>query len=308
MGRRHLAGLLRAQCSVLAFEPSDTQRAAAQKIVEEFPPGNFQWVDKAEGDFSVAIFAETACWRYSNLQRFFEKASAKRILIEKPVSQSPQEAERYLEICRTQLADSICVNFTRRTWPLFQSMKLLCERSAFFTMTVNAGSVGLGCVGIHFLDLFQFLSGDLPKYVIGSVAIDPTPLPSARGAEFWDRGGVAEIHNPRGRLVLSLSSQSSAGVAITVVGENFIAIVDEMNWTYQIHRRDTASKKPIYLYGQDYHLGQVTPLPKPIFEDITRGWTLGERELCPLGQALVSHRMLFDLLIKGGLSAPFQFT
>lgn len=310
MGRRHIKGLVRAGFDVVAVDPNPAVLDAARRELQEagLDSGKLSMVDRPNGRFSVAVFAETTPDRLANFTRFLDSVSADRILLEKPLSADPAEYDRFLAIATDHgVANLTQVNFIRRTWPHVQRLAKICSQEKRFAMTLNGGAIGLGCNGIHYLDTFLYLAGD-EKPAVRWATLSAEMVKSGRGNQFEDFGGNFVLEGSRGRLLASLTADSSAGVVMTVRGKHFTAQVDYGDWQWKIARRKPESTLPFYHYGTDYEIVEQGRLEIPAMDAVTESWALGKIDLPLLEQTLVTHRLLDQILRAGGAHPPYRFT
>jgi len=310
MGRRHVKGLVRAGFCVVAVDPNPAVLDVARRELQEagLDSGKLRMVDRPTGRFGVAVFAETTPDRLANFTRFLDFASAGRIFLEKPLSADPAEYDRFLAIASGHgVANLTQVNFIRRTWPHVQRLAEMCSQEKRFAMTLNGGAIGLGCNGIHYLDTFLCLAGD-ERPAIRWATLSGEMVRSGRGNQFEDFGGDFVLEGPRGSLLASLAAESSAGVVMTVRGEHFMAQVDYRDMQWKIARRKPESTLPFYRHGADYGIVEQGRLEIPAMDAVTEGWALGRINLPALEQALVTHRLLDEILRAGGARPPYRFT
>lgn len=310
MGRRHLLGLARAGCVVSATDPKPEAFDLARKELATagFPPDLVQPIVLPEGKYDVAVFSETANVRFHDFRQFLNLAKADKILLEKPLSSDPAECAAYLRVAREYGIESTCrVNFIRRTWAHIQKLRELCSLSKSITVTINGGAVGLGCMGIHYLDTFLYLSGnDMP--VVRWVALSSEMVASGRGAEFEDFGGTFVLEGVRSRLLASLESGSSTNVVMVVRGDHFIAQIDYATKQWKLSQRMANSALPNYRYGGDYCVIDEGTLALPAMDAVTEGWVQGQIDLPELEASLMPHYLLDEILRAGGAHPPYRFT
>ncbi len=310
MGRRHLKGLVRAGFTVVASDPNpEVFDIARNELVQAGLSGNqLLAAKKIPAAVDVAIFSETTLSRLGNLRALLSQVQVGRILLEKPISADPAEYSQFLEMARSHgVADRVQVNFIRRTWPHVQRLAEMCSKERHFSMTLNGGAIGLGCMGIHYIDTFMCLSGDERPDVRWATLSSET-VKSGRGSQFQDFGGDFVLEGPRGCLLASLAADSSANVIMTVRGEHFMAELDysEMHW--KIERRKPESTLPFYRYGADYEVVEQGRMEIPAMDVVTEAWALGKVDLPTLEHALVTHRVLDEVLQAGGARPPYHFT
>jgi predicted dehydrogenase len=310
MGRRHLKGLVRAGFSVYASDlnPAAFEIARAELGEAGLPVERLISADVFPSKVSVALFSETTTSRMNNFRRFLENSTADRLLLEKPLSADPNEFLGFLNLARQyRVADRTEVNFIRRTWAHVQKLADMCASEKEFSVTLSGGAIGLGCMGIHYLDMFLCLSGEeMPS--VRWVHLSPEAVKSGRGHQFEDFGGDFVLEGPRGRLLASLAAGSSANVVMSVRGQHFMAQVDYGEVQWRVSRRKVASVMPSYRYGVDYEIIEQGSLEIPAMDSVTAAWALGKVQLPTLAHALRSHHLLDSLLQSGGVRPPYRFT
>ena len=310
MGRRHLLGLVRAGFVVSAADPNPSafDVARAELLKAGLPVDFLVAVQAPSGSYDVAIFSETVADRLANFRRFLSLASAGKVLLEKPVSADPEEFEAFLAVAREYKVEGCTqVNFIRRTWSHIQHLVDLCASEACFTVTLNGGAVGLGCMGIHYLDTFLALSGnEMPEVVWASLS--KQFVASGRGEQFQDFGADFVLRGPRGKLLASLEAASSANVVMTVRGAHFMAQADYGDKQWKLVQRKPDSTLPNYRYGADYEIVEQGKLELPQMDRVTELWAQGQLQLSTLERALETHRLLDRILCVGGATPPYRFT
>lgn len=310
MGRRHLKGLARAGFKVFAYDPNPAAYDAARsELAQSGLPGDCLYADSALPEsVDVAIFAETTTGRFENFRNFLSRTRADRVLLEKPITANPDENEMYLSLAKTHgIAERTQVNFIRRTWPHVQQLADICSHEKHFAVTLVGGAIGLGCNGIHYLDTFLLLAGD-EKPAVRWATLSRDTVKSGRGDQFEDFGGDFVLEGSRSRLLASLAADSSAGVVMTVRGEHFMAQIDYSDMQWKISRRKPESTMPYYRYGADYEIVEQGRMEIPAMDAVTEAWAVGRIQLPKLEQALVTHRLLDEILKAGGARPPYRFT
>ncbi len=311
MGRRHLLGLLRGGFDVHVLDPRRESVEAGRELAAKLDGASERFHPIAEppkGDFDVAVFAETAPYRLVNLSRFLEGARAARMLVEKPLTNVPEELAAYAKLFgeKGMAAEEIQVNLSRRTWDVSKRFKEAVGEKGF-TLTVNGGATGFGCNGIHHLDLFLWYTGHRP-YRVAYARLSPEPIGSGRGAEFGDVGVSFVIESGRDLFHCSLTAESSAAPITVMKSEHFIGWFDEGDVTYRIKTRKPESQKPNYLCGHDYRIVHEGTVPLPAMDQLSLDWAEGRLQLPSFEDGLKAHGLLFDILAAANAPKPYRFT
>lgn len=312
MGRRHLKGLVGRDIQVTAFDPSEASRdqACGELAAAGLDAGLLGFCDSAPtGSFDIAIFSEVATYRHDNVSNFLENASAERYLLEKPLSADPVEVAAFAGLfAKHGVPDrAISVNLLRRSWDYVRRLKALCETSDNVQMTVNGGAFGFGCNGIHFIDLFLFLTG-VPKADVVFSRLDEARVPSGRGPAIVDFGGRFLLENQKGSFFCSGSATSSAGISFSLRGQHFLAWVDETDLSWKLMVRKPGSQAPVYRCGFEYEI-EAQEVAKVDGMDVSTGkWAKGELDLPSLNDVLPAHDLLHRILAEGGAEPPYGYT
>jgi predicted dehydrogenase len=312
MGRRHLKGLVRAGFHVVGFDPDPASYNKALTELSEagLSGDHFSWVDNyPTATFDVAIFSETASWRYQNIVRFLEVSKASRYLLEKPLSANPDEVEQYsgLFAAAGVAADAIYVNFPRRTWVATKILRELITGSVDVQITINGGAIGFGCNGIHYLDFVLHLAQtDVAEILF--CELDEQRVASGRGSQYLDYGGRFLLRTGNISLFCAANAESSAPVLLTVRGDHFIVLLDETNLSWKVLKRSPDSKLPNYRCGADYSVMEQGALLVENLDVVTERWIERTVELPTLAEALPAHRLLERILKAGGAKPPFSYT
>jgi hypothetical protein len=313
MGQRHLKGLLRAGYHVTGMDPrAPNVEGTLQELAKEGIRAEQFSFDRElpSGGFDLAVFSETAPFRLNNFSQFMSRCEARRILLEKPLAVNRPDLDSYSEILHSKdlPRDSVSVNLSRRTWPFLQQLKERCSHSGEILLTVTGGALGLACNGIHYLDLFLFLSEGKGDVETKFVNLSRSQVASGRGAAFHDYGGTFILQRGTATFFGSLSAESSAPTVVSLRGDHFTCWIDESDFTFRLQSRKPTSKEPNYLYGRDYGLEETGTLRPTPLDEVTRRWANNEISLPAFSDSVKAHHLLFDILEKGGANPPYYFT
>jgi hypothetical protein len=207
-----------------------------------------------------------------------------------------------LDLAAEHKLDIRC-NHYLRTLPLFHDLK---HEAGPKYVSVLTGAFGLGCNGIHWLDAAVYITNtDSADMLFGE--IDAEPILSGRGAHFRDYGGRAIFALSKGsRLYVSVSSNSSAPTAVSIVMPHAHLVLDIEADSVVEYRRNPSSTKPNYLYGADYQREESSHKMSVELWKLTGQWMryiqeVGTCSLPSLEETWPANNMLFDLLERTGL-------
>lgn len=306
MGLRHLRGVAEeARNITVVYHKMDVE----QQVHDVLKDASFEGavdivpsIKQAGNNFDAAILTATAEGR---AERFEQVLSLNNILLEKPLEQSRREVHR-MQAMAVQSKSDIRCNHVYREVALFED---IAGVDAPVNMTVNAGAIGLGCGGIHWIDLALYLSNAGSGKLLNG-KLQNTPIASGRGPQFRDFGGVGLFEFRDGStLSLCVDSESSAGPVCVITQAHRQFVIDNMG-RIMVHERGEEVTLPNYLYGQGYKSEQDDSLTKLSSADQTHLWmkhvkNSRQSKLPTLNEAAIAHELLFDLLeIRGDKDFP----
>lgn len=313
MGIRHAEGVLESGCadniflldvSTVSIESAKVQLSAfgdsnriITMLVSEFQPVK---VD-------VVIIATTASNRFDTCNLAL-RCNPTYILIEKPLGQSYNEVSELVEYFENTDV-KVSVNLNTRLYPFIQTLKSDISTWPQFNgpinISFNGGSLGIGANGIHYLDLLYFLYGaDSAELVYAE--IEPDLLPSGRGKDFGDFGGLAVLkffdssYKYLGRATLSLSSTSTVFGGWEIIGNHGRIRINELEGSRVNIIRSAESTMPVNRYAADYLPPENVKIESPMLSEITKLWlqsiAANIDTLPSLKETLKVHKLLFDWL------------
>lgn len=245
---------------------SQAIRKAGHDLVSLFDPGARPFAVESEPelarihetDFDAVLSSDadvyvicTTADHHVPLATALIEAGKRRLIIEKPLSQSAEDAERLRRMARAR-GVRVVVNHGRRYCPNTASLKALDgggDTGALRSVAIRMGGGALGCVGTHWIDLCNNLMGGVPDAVFAQLsALTPS---NSRGTQFVDPGGVALLSYAGGRRAV-LDMGDDVGI---VVGADFIYERGVVSWQFEggrwsfRHRQAEDAERPLSLYG-----------------------------------------------------------
>lgn len=310
MGVRHLQGALSvadvAKVSVLDINENSLGNAksvlgpndkVAYSLLNQFQP---------EDSYDVCILATTAGDRI-NLLDLASRCGVKHLLIEKPLGQNLKEVKELINELKGRDYKSY-VNLNMRMYPFFQELKNdlmnLPQMKGQKTISLNTGTLGIGCNGIHYIDLLYYLLG-ADEAKVRYASIDDQVIPSGRGENFCDFGGVANIDflsegTEVGTVLMSMSARSTVFGGWDIVGQHGRITIDEIDCMRVDRLRKADSELPISRYAADYLPAKKSSFESPSLGDLTGQWlkslSSGKSSLPKVDEALKAHELMFEWL------------
>ena len=157
------------------------------------------------------------------------KMAAKYILCEKPMGVSLEECDRMIDACRRAGAE-LAINHQMRFMEQYTRPKKIVRSDEFgglSSVTVVAGNFGIAMNGIHYFEMFRYMTDEEPSELTAWLSAETIPNP--RGAEFQDHGGAVRITTPSGkRFYLEAGTDQGHGVKTMYSGPRGQLTVDEL--------------------------------------------------------------------------------
>jgi len=233
-GSRHLQALARLSlpCEIDVVDPSPESLKTARARFEEMPANHairtirfHISMDALPRELDHVIVATSADVRLGVVQRLLERATVRRMLLEKVLFQNLDD----YELARVLLAKhgvKCWVNCTRRAFPIYSDIREFFAADSIQYFQVRGGGWGLGCNSVHFLDLLGMLTDDVPER-LSARDLDPTLIPSKR-KDFFEFTGTLRGRFTRGTEVeITSLTNSSARLLQTFRSERRACMVDE---------------------------------------------------------------------------------
>lgn len=289
-GKRHLESVLRSELPLQIYVVDNNEKTLNEVIkMSEKKIICGSDVGILPTEIELAIIATSSVVRKAVFQQLLTKSKVKYIIFEKVLF---QRIEEYFVVEKLLKEQEITawVNCARREQDFYIKIKKIVDRSQFFTFHLSGGSWGLGCNGIHMLDLVQFLSGD-QEFIIDKLNLLPI-------IEESKRKGFKEIYGTvSGKcgkcLTFSITSfhNSESPLRIELSGDNFYASIEEKKRKFSLMCADNEWKSE----SQEFTLHYQSQQTQKVVEKIINS---GDCNLPKYKEAMQLHLVYIEPLIK----------
>lgn len=179
---------------------------------------------------------------------------AKFILCEKPMAVSLQQCDLMNRVC-AQHGALLAINHQMRFMQQYIEPKRLLaspEFGGFTSATVIAGNIGMNMNGIHFFEMFRFLTDETPSMVAAWLSSEKVPNP--RGPQYEDRAGSIRLQTPSGkRFYLEAGADQGHGIQAIYAARYGQILVDECAVTLRYcARKEEHRQQPTTRYGMPW--------------------------------------------------------
>jgi hypothetical protein len=269
MGCRHAQSLIQSnlQNQYFVLEPNnDIYRANLQKIgVLENQLTCFDNINNLPNNLDFAIIATSAFPRYQIMKELIEKG-IKKFLLEKIVFQSEFQFNDIIRLMKKNGCVAYC-NFVNRYFPNYIEIKNNLDKSNPIKMIVTGGDFGLGCNALHYMDLFEYLTGK--KVKIEQKHLIENTKGNRRGFIYKELLGQIVFSTVNGDLLLISAEEKRIGgnEIIITQDDRFDILNEETGRHIQYSREDGLLSKAFNILYTSY-------LTNIIFNDIINGTTL----------------------------------
>ncbi|MGV8058389.1 MAG: Gfo/Idh/MocA family oxidoreductase [Smithellaceae bacterium] len=213
IGCRHAQSLMMGEGfkDIYVVEPSDQMFAEGIKKIGAKPERFLRVPDFSDLNCSkikVAIIATSSEPRFQIMKQLIE-LGVKYFLVEKIVFQSMTQFNSIIELMEGNGVKAYC-NFVNRYFNNYVELEKKIKVSASkVSMNVIAGNLGLGCNAIHYMDLFEYLTGN-PISMCKS-ALTPWTDNCRRGSIYREFSGILFASDDRNNTLSIYFDPSHVG-------------------------------------------------------------------------------------------------
>jgi predicted dehydrogenase len=253
MGRRHIQAVRRVGlnvCGICDINPdssasagmeygigADCQFATLESMLQRTKP--------------QCLIVATTAPSHAHYTEIAAKSGVRYIFCEKPMATSLEQCDRMMAVCSAHGA-LLAINHQMRFMEQFLMPKRIIDSDAFgglSSVTVVGGNFGMSMNGLHYFEMFRFMTGEIPREVTAWFSSEKVPNP--RGPQFEDQAGAVRVVTPSGkRLYLDCWSNQGHGVQTIYAGPYGQLRVDELAGEMTLSVRDAQDRAlPLTRYG-----------------------------------------------------------
>lgn len=217
-------------------------------------------ISEIEFNIDFAIVATSAEPRYDIVKSLID-LNVKKILVEKVVFQSNNQFEILTKLAEEKGIEIYC-NFVCRYYSNYRRIQESLNKQPII-MNVIGGDFGLACNGLHYIDLFEFFTGQ--KVKLQQFNLSENSSGNRRGSNYKEALGVLTFKTENGSsLLISSDKNRAAETEITIRTENETHIFNEVTQIHTISNENTIEIKP-------FEIAYTSALTAVIFDDIFKG-------------------------------------
>jgi predicted dehydrogenase len=168
LGRRHLQGLVKSShpISVHIVDPFEVSRSAVQEFIATQEAGLLPSIQihasikELPPELDLVIVATTSSQRMEVIENLVSVSKVRHLVLEKFLFDNSEHYERAGSLIAAR-GITCWVNTPRRHFSIYRKIREDNREDRLLQVTVDGGDWGLCCNSVHFIDLVQFLSGNV---------------------------------------------------------------------------------------------------------------------------------------------------
>jgi len=209
----------------------------------------------------LVIVATTANIRFNIVQELLNKKNVRFLILEKVLFQKINEYYLLEELLHKKNV-KCWVNHPRRVYPFYKNLKKELLNSNQIYFNIEGGNWGLGCNGLHFIDIFSYLANNM------NVKIDNSGLHNkiyeSKRQKFIEFNGC--LRGNIGEHIFSIfSHEDTMPTIMTILAINLHIIIDEQSGCIRYAKKDTNWEWKVKQEKIVYFQSELTSL---LIEDI----------------------------------------
>jgi len=212
-------------------------------------------------NIDLAIIATSAQPRFS-IMKLLLNLGVKKFLLEKVVFQSLWQFDEIIELLENKGAVAY-INFVNRYFSNYLFVKSSLIKNHPLSFIVSGGNFGIGCNALHYIDLFEFITGKKSSIVSSNLFLNS--VENRRGASYKEFNGlIAFTTTNADRLVISAIPEMNSH-EIIIIQDGNINILNEQTLKHSIFYNGAL------LETKKFDLLPTSKLTKSIIDDIESG-------------------------------------
>lgn len=294
LGRRHIQGLgiSKSEIKVHIYDNTQDSIQTCKTFINDIAHeiGNLQiefyetkeLLGKAISCFNLVIISTTASDRPIHLKSLCNSINSKAWLLEKPICQSSDELDELIDLTKDM---NIWVNHPWRFMPMHHNLKSNYLKDQIIDITFSGPNIGIGCNISHFIDLVNFFTDEIPKFIDTSGLSNKWHNSKRNGFKEIDGTLVCKLSKGSKMRVISDNNLNNFIISGTLLktGKNFF--IDDKN------NKSTFDEKFI----QFSKIPLQSKLSGKVFDQINKK---GYSDLTNFATAAKCYRIVISALLK----------
>ena len=298
LGRRHLQGLLtcyNAKLNIFILDPSSESLAVAELRAKEIEHSHELFftntIHDLPKDLEFVVIATNSKVRLNAMETLFQHARVRNLILEKILFPVLEQYTQALELVHHHQV-SCWVNHTRRMYEAYHQLKSYFNHNKTYSFQLVGASWGLACNGLHFIDLFEFLT-DSKLTSISNSLLDGQPIESKRsGYVEFDGTLTGTLDHKHHFSITSCRSQTPIAPTLCIMTDD-VRIVIQESGTPKVYLFKKENR--FNLEEETFQVLYQSQLTGILFEQIQ---TSGTCALPPFDHASSTHQIFLASILN----------
>ncbi len=304
IGARHLESLARLEgpATVYAVDPLPDALARSRLLFDDWQPANghpkpklilLTAIEELPVRLDLAIIATRAHHRLSVIKSLLGVTHPRHLVLEKFLFSMRSEFPIGIEILKKMGLESTVVNCPRRIYPQYKAIAEQLSGASFIDIRVSASAriAPLGTIGIHFVDLLDFLCGS-------SGRLHCEPINNCRLVE-----GNRQLRDFSGWLRATINGPTRGTLTINAVTETTQPLwltIDSDRGRFVVNERDQVFQRAVPEDAWNWRCEPfLVPLQSQLTSEVVEALLRGDDSgLTPFYRSVDLHVPLLDVLMN----------
>jgi predicted dehydrogenase len=281
--------------NVYIVDPSSDSLDIAKQRANEITHGHTLFfknaINELPNTLDFVIIATNSKVRLAVIEELVRVSKVTYLILEKVLFPSIQEYDLALDMVNEH-GIQCWVNHPRRMYEDYKKLKEHFVKDKTYLFQLVGSSWGLACNGLHFIDLFEYLT-DSSLFSISCENLNPHPIDSKRGGYLEFEGTIQGqlVHNHL-FSISSLSNDIIIAPSISIMTDDFRIFIQE------------SGKPMIYLFQKENNFDPISlditmkfqsQLTGVLFEQLIQSNTC---DLPTLQHASITHKVFIQSLLN----------
>lgn len=298
LGSRHLQGLLTVKnqtLNIFVIDPSSESLAVAEQRAKEID-GDHKLtfatsINELPSQLEFVVIATNSMMRLAVMQALLNNKNVNNLILEKVLFPTKDQYGLAYDLIKKHNVNC-WVNHPRRMYEDYQNLKQLFNKDKIYSFQLVGGSWGLACNGLHFIDLFEYLTeGNLTS--VSNALLNGNPIESKRVGYLEFAGTLTgTLDNKHSFSITSYKSEKPVAPSMCIMTDSLKIFIQE-----------SATPK-IYCFNDDnnfrieelnFHVKFQSQLTGKLFEQIQN---TGTCDLPSFEHAASTHQIFIESILN----------
>lgn len=298
LGSRHLQGLLSVEnqkLNVFVIDPSPESLAIAEKRAKEVEFNHklvfVVSINELPNQLEFVVVATNSLVRLDVIQALLENSRVNYLILEKVLFPSIHQYDVALNLIK-KYSVNCWVNHPRRMYEDYHALKQLINQDKTFSFQLVGGSWGLACNGLHFIDLFEYLTESNLTSISNELLIG-NPIESKRSGYLEFEGTLTGTLNHKHSFsITSLNSKTLIAPSICIMSDSLRLFIQESGSPKIYHFIDENNFK---IEERNFLVNYQSQLTGKLFQQIQ---ATGSCDLPSIEHASSTHRIFIESILN----------